>query len=138
MAMNYWDRMLIVMAITGIAIIGAVALILSFTLEAHSAVCLSKKEARQLWPKTHIYWYSADHCWSNRRGPPRGIKIDPVPNDPVFPKQSMAKAEDEDKCCWPKLDTDANGGMTEPPQSFKERWYEFPSVFIFFRQRMLP
>ena len=41
-------------------------------------VCLSKKEARQLWPRQHIYWYSKDHCWSNRRGPPRNLKFDPV------------------------------------------------------------
>lgn len=42
-----------------------------------SPACLSKREARILWPRQHIYWYSADHCWSNRRGgPPSGVKYD--------------------------------------------------------------
>lgn len=42
-----------------------------------SAVCLTKHEARQLWPKKHLYWYSPHHCWSNRRGgPPTGVKYD--------------------------------------------------------------
>lgn len=41
-----------------------------------SAACLTHREARQLWPRQHIYWYSADHCWSNRRGPPRNLRYD--------------------------------------------------------------
>jgi len=61
-----------------------------------TAVCLSHKEARQLWPKLHIFWYGSRHgasegqkCWSNRRhGPPRGIKIEPM-TDPVFPKRAI-------------------------------------------------
>jgi hypothetical protein len=43
-------------------------------------ICLSKKEARHLWPKVHLYWYGRSHCWSNRRGPPRGLikkRLDP-------------------------------------------------------------
>jgi hypothetical protein len=43
-----------------------------------AAICLTKKEARALWPRQHIYWYSKDHCWSNRRGPPRGLQLDPI------------------------------------------------------------
>src|SRR5215471_8608301 len=67
-------------------------------------VCLTKKEARHLWPRQHIYWYSSHHCWSNRRGPPRGIKMDPI--DPVFPPKALAKepeaaSTDNDHCCWP-------------------------------------
>lgn len=42
-----------------------------------SAVCLTHSEARKLWPKRHLYWYSSDHCWSNRRGgPPRNLRYD--------------------------------------------------------------
>jgi hypothetical protein len=42
-----------------------------------SATCLTHSEARQLWPRQHIYWYSSDHCWSNRRGgPPRNLRYD--------------------------------------------------------------
>ena len=89
-----------------------------------AGVCLSKHEARELWPRRHIYWYS-NHCWSNRRGPPRGIKLEPVHQDPV--KQSMAQAPEPP----PPIALPA-------PLSFLERWYEFPSVFVFFRQRMLP
>ena len=44
------------------------------------AVCLSKSEARKLWPTQHIYWYfmGRERCWSDRHGPPRNLRIDPV------------------------------------------------------------
>ena len=119
----------IILAITmAVVVIGAVIVVAS-TARGHE-VCLSKHEARQLWPRRHIYWYSSDHCWSNRRGPPRGIKVDPLPPE----KRAMAKAEaPEDQCCWPPLDTDANGDIAVPPTTFTERWYVFPNVFNFFR-----
>ncbi len=79
-----------------------------------STICLSKREARHLWPKEHLYWYSGDHCWSNRRGPPRGIKLDPVIEKiraearpeknieaPLRSDQPMQIIKDF--CCWPKL-----------------------------------
>ncbi len=70
-------------------------------------VCLSKREARHLWPRQHIYWYSADHCWSNRRGgPPRHLKIEPdepkskkIKGDPVF-NQIRADASGLDAVTW--------------------------------------
>jgi len=75
-----------------------------------SSVCLTKKEARELWPRRHLYWYSSDHCWSNRRGPPRGIRIDPI--DPAFPKKVMAKEfvvddEEKPKSKWPRVAAEA-------------------------------
>lgn len=55
----------------------AIVLLIATAATQSSAVCLTKSEARQLWPKKHLYWYSADHCWSNRRGgPPTGVKYD--------------------------------------------------------------
>ena len=102
-------------------------------------VCLSKHEARQLWPKKHLYWYSSDHCWSNRHGPPSGIKIDKVPAKEAMAREEKPEpGEDQDHCCWPALDTDANDNLVEPPASFTDRWYQFPNVFSFFRQRMIP
>jgi hypothetical protein len=115
------DRLVNILLVIGMGIIvGALILLIAST--AHGGVCLSKHEARKLWPRQHIYWYS-DHCWSNRRGPPRGLKIEPIHNDPIFPKQSMAQAPIE---------------VDPPPPSFRERWYEFPKVFSFFRRLVNP
>jgi hypothetical protein len=79
-------------------------------------VCLSKAEARHLWPRSHIYWYSKNHCWSNRRGPPRNLKFDPVfshhAEDKILPApkiEAPLRTDEplkitEDGCCWPLLE----------------------------------
>jgi hypothetical protein len=119
------DRLVNILLVIGMAIIiGALILLIGST--AHGGVCLSKSEARKLWPKKHLYWYSSEHCWSDRRGPPRGIKIEPIHNDPIFPKQSMAQAIEDPAPLPPAA------------PSFRERWYEFPSVFSFFRRLVNP
>jgi len=30
--------------------------------------CMTKAEARAIWPRAHLYWHTADHCWDNRAG----------------------------------------------------------------------
>src|SRR5215472_292034 len=98
---------------------------------AQSTVCLSKSEARELWPRQHIYWYSKDHCWSNRRGPPRNLRIDPITNFHVRAEEKEKKDDKaidvkkpkelkEDKCCWPPLERDKEGNIIEPPRAFSE------------------
>ncbi len=32
-----------------------------------AAECLSHSEARTLWPRDHLRWHGASHCWDNRR-----------------------------------------------------------------------
>jgi hypothetical protein len=95
---------------------------------AAGTVCLSKKEARQLWQKRHIWWYrdkqTGDRCWSNRRGgPPQNLKLDPILNNtstlefsfakllpaPVYdqlprPRPQIMQSDPPDDCCWPSLD----------------------------------
>ena len=100
--------------------IGFCLLMLWATTAPASALCLTKKEARTLWPKSHLYWYSGDHCWSNRRGPPRGLRIDKIndshaedvgksdkqPNRTVrvIPITKPEWQNDfEDYCCWPSM-----------------------------------
>ena len=57
-----------------------IGLLLMTAAASADAVCLSKSEARKLWPTQHIYWYylGRERCWSNRHGPPRNLRIDPV------------------------------------------------------------
>jgi hypothetical protein len=81
---------LMTLALAGVAIAIMVLILAAYPADG-ATICLTKKEARHLWPRQHIYWYSKDHCWSNRRGgPPRNLHI-----DPVFPKGAMAEAKKE-------------------------------------------
>ena len=115
---------LFVLLVAGIGI----ALLITCVPVPASDVCLTKREARHLWPRHHIYWYSSDRCWSNRRGPPRHLKIEKEPEesnpkkirtDPVMsppraevlpaPRAEAPLSSNEpmrivtDGCCWPKL-----------------------------------
>lgn len=61
-----------------VAIFIATAGLLSYSYGSPS--CLTKHEARAKWPTAHLYWFSGNHCWSNRRGPPitEATKVDPI------------------------------------------------------------
>ena len=109
---------LLIIALASIIIILAVMIFAMTQSASANAVCLSKRDARALWPKAHLYWYSKNHCWSNRRGPPRNLKLDPVVTfhaellpEPIYdvlprprPKADRLKPDPPDDCCWPNLD----------------------------------
>jgi hypothetical protein len=115
---------LLIIALASTVIILAVMIFAMTRTAAADSICLSKKEARQLWPKRHIYWYSKDHCWSNRRGPPRNLKLDLIPNKnattieasfakilpaPIYDqlprsRPQIMQPDPPDDCCWPPLD----------------------------------
>jgi hypothetical protein len=105
-------------ALTTMLLAGAVLFVLMILITTAQpvGVCLSKAEARHLWPRSHIYWYSKNHCWSNRRGPPRNLKFDPVfshhAEDKILPApkiEAPLRTDEplkitEDGCCWPLLE----------------------------------
>ena len=73
------------LVVAGIVIAMLLLWVTSAPAKERPEVCLTKQQARHLWPKRHIFWYSSDHCWSNRRGPPHNLKFDPI-KDPLFNK----------------------------------------------------
>lgn len=126
---------LLIIALSSIIIILAAMIFTMTHSAAAGGVCLSKKEARQLWPKRHIWWYrdkqTGDRCWSNRRrGPPRNLRIDPIINSHAQAKDKPEKnkPEEVDHCCWPDLERDANGQIVEPPRVWSDRWNDQPWI----------
>ena len=51
---------------------GAAAMVASFLLLAVTAAtakpCLTKEEARKLWPNEWLYWHTERHCWDHIKG----------------------------------------------------------------------
>jgi hypothetical protein len=121
---------LLIIALSSIIIILAAMIFAMTHPAAAGAVCLSKKEARELWPRKHIYWYSKKHCWSNRRGPPRNLRIDPIINSHAQAKDKPEKnkPEEVDHCCWPDFERDANDQIVEPPRVWSDRWNDQPWI----------
>jgi hypothetical protein len=98
---------LTIMVLAGVVLF---VLMLLITTAAPAAVCLSKSDARHLWPRAHIFWFrdkqTGNHCWSNRRGPPRNLRIDPVAKSTAHKKIApAAKAEEIEEMpdVWPRL-----------------------------------
>src|SRR5215470_19128062 len=50
----------------------AAAMVASFILMAVTAAtakpCLTKEEARKLWPNEWLYWHTERHCWDHIKG----------------------------------------------------------------------
>src|SRR5262245_24612422 len=115
------------MAIAGL---GLFILMLLMTTAAPAAICLSKKEARELWPKAHLYWYSKNHCWSNRRGPPSGLRMDPVRSSLAQSKEVVPDARTaENNKKGPRLTSgaDANGNAAKIEVKFVD-WNEYNEI----------
>jgi hypothetical protein len=51
---------------------GAAAMVASFLLLAVTAAtakpCLTREEARKLWPNEWLYWHTERHCWDHIKG----------------------------------------------------------------------
>jgi hypothetical protein len=102
---------------------------------ANGATCLSKVEARAKWPNKHLTWSSGHRCWHDgrysRKDFKRGRRLDYKIQDHVkatFAEDKKAKSEDQDFCCWPKLDRDTLGNIIEPLRSFIDRWQDQPWI----------
>lgn len=56
---------------------------------AASPECMTKSEARQAHPRTHIFWHGTRHCWDDRR---KGDGIHPERRaKPAAPKPAAAE-----------------------------------------------
>src|SRR5262245_32898047 len=92
--------------------------------------CMTYREAREKWPKIHLYWRTEHRCWTNNRHTPRSQFRPRKKMDPVINSYAAAKEkEPEDKCCWPVLPRDGSGNIIEPLPTFAERWRDILSVF---------
>jgi|SRR5215469_1443697 len=58
-------------------------LLLFLTSSAFSAPCLTRLEARDRWPSSHLFWHTENRCWDNR---PKGAEhYDPRPQLKLVP-----------------------------------------------------
>jgi hypothetical protein len=48
--------------------VASLLLLLTAPTAATSKPCLTKEEARTLWPKEWLYWHTERHCWDHIKG----------------------------------------------------------------------
>src|SRR5215469_14677549 len=50
------------------AMVASLLLLLMAATAATSKSCLTKEEARKLWPNEWLYWHTERHCWDHIKG----------------------------------------------------------------------
>jgi len=104
---------------------------------AASSSCLTKHEARDIWPRAHIYWHGPDRCWDNHRGrhgkryyrdknPAMYARNQAPTKQQVFDKEPLPKSDKiidlddwlRNNCCWPEFARDEDGNIIE---TFQQR-----------------
>jgi hypothetical protein len=71
----------------------AAALLIVIAAAAASPSCMSQPEARQQFPRAHLYWHTLHRCWDDR-GPSRPIATRPAPRAPIDANANRAELTD--------------------------------------------
>src|SRR6516225_7282063 len=50
------------------AMVASLLLLLTAVTAATAKPCLTKEEARKLWPNEWLYWHTERHCWDHIKG----------------------------------------------------------------------
>jgi hypothetical protein len=77
--------MLTAFYVFGLCLLTAVLVLMFLLMPAALAApsCLTKSEARENWPRAHLYWHGRSRCWDNRRGGSRHY-IRKLPSDALI------------------------------------------------------
>src|SRR6516162_7528516 len=52
----------------GAAMVASLLLLLTAVATATAKPCLTKEEAKNLWPNEWLYWHTERHCWDHIKG----------------------------------------------------------------------
>jgi hypothetical protein len=90
--------------------------------------CLSKREARAMWPTKHIYWFNdgGRRCWGDRRGGrAKLLKVNPKPQQQLrdLPPRPVPEAEPLPYVAPELVPVLPSTSIQFPPQPmFDEEW----------------
>ena len=60
-----WALMRITAGDVWIAVGALTGLTLTIAIASAASPCLTQAEAQKRWPKAHLFWHTANHCWDN-------------------------------------------------------------------------
>src|SRR5215469_6296771 len=80
----------------GAAMVASLLLLLTAVATATAKPCLTKAEAKNLWPNEWLYWHTERHCWEHIKGT-SGKYEERQPAGRQHCSGSTAKAGDDDE-----------------------------------------
>ena len=121
---------------SGAAATVAILLLLMATTAATSKPCLSKEEAKKLWPNEWLYWHTERHCWDRIKGTSgtyeerqpeptqRAANIMPAP----LPKQVRTTKEREPEIVYPTTVFNKANILEVMPLTMHQPWLSPKSI----------
>jgi hypothetical protein len=119
---------------------GAAAMVAIFLLMAVTAAtakpCLTKEEARKLWPNEWLYWHTERHCWDHIKGTsgtyeerqpePTQQAANIVPASP--PKRVTTTKESRPEFFYPTMVFNKANILEMMPLTMKQPWLSPQSI----------
>jgi hypothetical protein len=119
---------------------GAAAMVAIFLLMAITAAtakpCLTKEEARKLWPNEWLYWHTERHCWDHIKGTSgtyeerqpeptqQAANIVPAP----LPKRVTTTKESRPEIFYPTMVFNKANILEMMPLTMKQPWLSPQSI----------
>jgi hypothetical protein len=119
------------------AMVASLLLLLMAATAATSKPCLTKEEAKKLWPNEWLYWHTERHCWDHIKGtggtyerqpePAQQANIVPAP----LPKQVTTTKERtlrEPEILYPTMVFNKANILEMTPLTMKQPWLSPQSI----------
>jgi hypothetical protein len=68
---------------SGVAMVASLLLLLMAGTATLAKPCLTKEEAKKLWPNEWLYWHTERHCWDHIKGTSTYEERQPEPTQPA-------------------------------------------------------
>jgi hypothetical protein len=108
--------------------VASLLLLLTAVTVATAKPCLTKEEARKLWPNEWLYWHTEQHCWDHikgtsgtyeeRRPAQQAANIVPAP----LPKQVTTTKERRPEIFYPTMVFNQANILEIMPLTIKQPW----------------
>ena len=120
----------------GAAMVASLLLLLTAVTAATAKPCLTREEARKLWPNEWLYWHTERHCWDHikgtsdtyeeRQAEPTQQAANIVPAPP--PKQVMTTKLREPEILYPTMVFNKANILEMMPLTMHQQWLSPQSI----------
>ena len=120
---------------SGAAAMVALLLLLMAATAATSKPCLTKDEARKLWPNECLYWHTERHCWDHIKGTSGTYERQPEPTQQAanivpapLPKQVTTTKERTPEIVYPTMVFNKANILEMMPLTTHQPWLSPQSI----------
>jgi hypothetical protein len=118
-----------------IAMVASLLFLLMVATPAISKPCLTKEEAKKLWPNEWLYWHTERHCWDHtKRTSGTYEERQPEPTQqaanivPPLPKQVRTTKEREPEIVYPTMVFNKANILEVMPLTIHQPWLSPQSI----------